>query len=72
MDLTIPGGIGGKEAIKRLLHIDQEVKAIVSSGYADDPIMAGFMHYGFKGVMPKPYKVRHVGQVLQTVLTSES
>jgi len=48
MDLTIPGGVGGKEAIKELRDMDPEVRAIVSSGYSNDPIMADFKSYGFK------------------------
>ncbi|HEY7545498.1 MAG TPA: response regulator, partial [Blastocatellia bacterium] len=49
LDLTIPGGMGGKEAIKKLLEIDPDVKAIVSSGYSNDPIMTRFREYGFSG-----------------------
>lgn len=56
MDLTIPGGMGGKETIKKLLQIDPQVKAIVSSGYSNDPIMANFKEYGFVDVLIKPYK----------------
>jgi CheY-like chemotaxis protein len=71
LDLTIPGGMGGKEAIKELLKIDPQVKAIVSSGYSDDPIMADFQKYGFAGVIAKPYKVAELGKVLNKVLTKE-
>ena len=68
MDLTIPGGLGGHEAVKELLAIDPDVKAIVSSGYADDPIMAEFSDYGFCGVVAKPYRVEEVSQVLKQAL----
>jgi len=57
MDLTIPGGIGGKEAIKKLAAIDPHVRAIVSSGYSNDPIMANYKEYGFCGVIQKPYNI---------------
>jgi PAS domain S-box-containing protein len=67
MDLTVPGGMGGKEAIKRLLEIDPEVKAIVSSGYSNDPIMADFKKYGFSGVVAKPYKVKELSKTLHRV-----
>jgi two-component system cell cycle sensor histidine kinase/response regulator CckA len=68
LDLTIPGGMGGKKAIQKILEIDPEVKAIVSSGYSDDPVMANFQEYGFKGMMPKPYESRSLGKVLHEVL----
>jgi len=67
MDLTIPGGMGGKEAIKRLREIDPSVKAVVSSGYSNDPIMADFRSYGFSGIVAKPYKIEELGRVLDTV-----
>lgn len=67
LDLTIPGGMGGKETIQRLLAIDPQVKAIVSSGYSDDPVMSNFKHYGFKGVVPKPYKLDKVSEVIHTI-----
>jgi signal transduction histidine kinase/CheY-like chemotaxis protein len=68
MDLTIPGMMGGKEAVKLLLDIDPDAKAIVSSGYANDPVMAEFRKYGFRGVVAKPYQIEELSEVLQTVL----
>jgi two-component system, cell cycle sensor histidine kinase and response regulator CckA len=68
LDLTIPGGMGGKEAINELLEIDPEVKAVVSSGYSEDPVLANFQEYGFKGMMPKPFEFRSLGKVLHDVL----
>ncbi len=55
MDLTIPGGMGGQEAVRELVKIDPGVKAIVSSGYSYDPVMANYTDYGFKAVLLKPY-----------------
>jgi PAS domain S-box-containing protein len=71
LDLTVPGGIGGKEVIEKLLEIDPKVKAIVSSGYANDPIMADFKKYGFSGVVTKPYDVRQMQETLHDVLAEK-
>jgi PAS domain S-box-containing protein len=71
MDLTIPGGMGGKEAVKRLLEIDPQVKAIVSSGYATDPVMANYRDYGFVGVIPKPFRVSELGDLVAQVMGEE-
>ncbi len=71
MDLTIPGGMGGKDAIQKLLQIDPGVKAIVSSGYSDDPVMADFRTYGFVGVVAKPYNANELSQVLHEVMNGE-
>ena len=68
LDLTIPGGMGGKEAINKLLEIDPNVKAIVSSGYSTDPIMSDFKDYGFSGVVAKPYKVEQLEKTLHSLL----
>jgi PAS domain S-box-containing protein len=71
MDLTIPGGMGGGETIKKLLEIDPDVKAIVSSGYSNDPIMANFKEYGFRGCLAKPYEMQDLDQIIQQVLSGK-
>lgn len=68
MDLTIRGGMGGKEAIKRLIEIDPSVKAMVSSGYSNDPVMAEFGKFGFSGVITKPYKIEELSETLHKVI----
>ncbi len=65
MDLTIPGGLGGKEAISDLLGIDPDAKAIVSSGYSNDPVVLNFRDYGFKGVVNKPFKIEELTRILE-------
>jgi signal transduction histidine kinase/CheY-like chemotaxis protein len=68
IDLTMPGGMGGKEAMERLLNIDPRVKAIVSSGYSNDPVMAEYNRYGFKGVVCKPYRIEELGKTVKEVM----
>jgi len=68
VDLTIPGGMGGVEALARLRELDAEVRVIVSSGYANDPIMANYEAHGFRAVAPKPYKLQELSAVLKAVL----
>jgi CheY-like chemotaxis protein len=67
MDLTIPGGMGGQEAIIEILAIDPTAKAFVSSGYANDPIMVNYKDYGFAGIIAKPFDIAAVQQILDTV-----
>ncbi|MEN8809595.1 MAG: PAS domain S-box protein [Desulfobacterales bacterium] len=68
MDLTIPGGMGGKETIKKLLAYDPAAIAIVSSGYSNDPIMSNCEAYGFKGVIKKPYRIEELSDALRDLL----
>ncbi|MFA4907948.1 MAG: ATP-binding protein, partial [archaeon] len=67
LDLTIPGGMGGKETIGHLLKIDPNVKAIVSSGYSNDPLMANYKDYGFCGVVAKPYDINQLISVMKSI-----
>lgn len=67
-DLTIPGGMGGKETVDKLLNIDPNVKVIVSSGYSNNDVMSNYKKYGFKGVIVKPYNIEKLNEALNTVL----
>lgn len=68
MDLTVPGGVGGTEAVAEILKIDPDAKCIVSSGYANDPVMAKFADYGFKGFAAKPFSSQKLLETLNAVL----
>jgi PAS domain S-box-containing protein len=68
MDLTVPGSMGGVEAIKGLRELDPAVKAIVASGYSHDPVMANHRAYGFDGVAAKPFRLEELSQTLNQVL----
>ncbi|MEI6186125.1 MAG: ATP-binding protein [Dehalococcoidia bacterium] len=70
IDLTIPGGMGGKETIQKLLEIDPRVKGIVSSGYSDDPAMAKYKSFGFCGVLVKPYTAKDLNNCICRVIWS--
>ncbi len=70
MDLTVPGGIGGREAIKELIKFDPDVKAIVSSGYSFEPATSEYKEYGFKGFVAKPYKIKDLADTLYKVINN--
>ncbi|MCK5267600.1 MAG: response regulator, partial [Spirochaetes bacterium] len=72
MDLTIPGKMGGKKAVKKLLEIDPSARVIVSSGYSNDPIMANYKQYGFKGFITKPYKIEELSEILHEMITDKN
>ena len=68
MDLTIPGGMGGKEAVQKILAIDPAAKVIVSSGYSNDPVMANFKDYGFCSAIAKPYQLLELTEVISRLI----
>jgi len=68
MDLTIPGGMGGKDAVKEVLAFDADAKVIVSSGYSNDPIMANFREYGFCASIVKPCQLQELTRIINQVM----
>ena len=70
VDLTVPGGMGGYETVQKLRLADPEVRAIVSSGYSNDPLMMDYAQHGFCGVIAKPYQMTELGKVLQDVIAA--
>ncbi len=68
IDLTIPEGMGGRETIEKLRIYDPCVKAVVSSGYANDPVMQDFTRYGFSGRLTKPYRINEMKTLLEEMI----
>jgi CheY-like chemotaxis protein len=68
LDLSVPEGLGGKEAIALLKAYDPNIRAIVSSGYTHDPVVQDFRRYGFSGVLSKPYKISDMKQILEQMV----
>ncbi len=68
MDLTIPGGMGGKEAVEEILKIDHNAKVIVASGYSNDPIMANYKDYGFCAAIVKPFQMQDLTRGISQAL----
>jgi CheY-like chemotaxis protein len=65
LDLTVQGGMGGEKAMAKLLEADPAIKAVISSGYADDPVMKDFRKYGFVAAIPKPYTMEQLQELLE-------
>ncbi|MFA4861588.1 response regulator [Methanoregula sp.] len=68
LDLSVPEGMGGKETIARLREFDPHVKAIVSSGYGNDPVVQDYTGYGFSGKLSKPYKINDLKLILEQLM----
>ncbi len=67
MDLTIPGGMGGQEAVQKLLELDPEARAIATSGYSNDPVLEDYQDYGFCNVIAKPYQLLELNHILAEI-----
>lgn len=72
LDLTIAGGMGGKEVIQKLREFDPAVTAIASSGYSDDPVLTNFQDYGFQNVLVKPYSLQEIKKQLEQTLLAKA
>jgi CheY-like chemotaxis protein len=68
MDLSIPNGMGGEEAVTEVLRIDPQAKVIVSSGYTYDPAMVDFRNFGFSGAIGKPYTIPELDRILTDII----
>ena len=68
LDLTVPGGMGGTEAVQHILRIDPNAKVLVSSGYSNDPVMADYANYGFCGLVPKPYSLQSLADAVNGLI----
>jgi len=68
LDLTMPGGMGGKEAAAKIRELDRSAKIIASSGYSTDPIMSNFKKFGFSAALIKPYRIEELSQILNKVI----
>jgi len=71
LDLTVPGGMGGKETMEVLLEVDPDIKAIVTSGYSQDPVMADYKKHGFKNYIAKPFNVDTLSKILDGVINDQ-
>ncbi len=71
MDLTIRGGMGGKDAIAKIRNLDPKIRSIVSSGYSNDPVMADPGVYGFDDILQKPYTIKDLREKLSTILKKD-
>jgi CheY-like chemotaxis protein len=68
LDLSVPNGLGGKETIELLRTVDPDVKAVVSSGYTNDPVVQDFSRYGFSERLTKPYNIKEMRNLLESVI----
>jgi len=72
MDLTIPGGMGGKETVLKIKEFDEQAKVIVFSGYSNDPILRNFRDYSFDGVLKKPFSAEELKLLMKTITANNA
>jgi signal transduction histidine kinase/ActR/RegA family two-component response regulator len=72
LDLTVPGGMGGKEAFEAMRELDADIRGIISSGYSNDPVMTNYREYGFSGVVTKPFQLNDLTVALRNALRRDS
>jgi CheY-like chemotaxis protein len=72
LDLSVPEGMGGKDAIIKLRAFDPAIKAIVSSGYSNDPVVQDYTKYGFSGKLSKPYKINDMKVILEQLMAGKT
>lgn len=70
LDLTVPGGVGGKLTMERLRVINPDVKCIILSGYTDDPVIQNYQQYGFGGALTKPFTLKDLQNIFANILTN--
>lgn len=71
MDLTIPGGMGGKDASQAILKMDPAACIIISSGDSNDPVMSDYAAYGLRGIIPKPYRIAELKTTVENLLSGK-
>ncbi|MDD1743975.1 MAG: response regulator [Methanomassiliicoccales archaeon] len=71
LDLTVKGGLGGRDVIGMLMIIDPDVRALVSSGLANDPVVENYRAYGFCGLVPKPFTVEELSESLEKAMRKD-
>ena len=71
LDLTVPGGMGGEQAVRGLIKIDPQVVAIVSSGYFENPVLADPVAHGFSATIAKPYLAEDLLKTVKLALKKE-
>ncbi|MHA1746162.1 MAG: ATP-binding protein, partial [Promethearchaeota archaeon] len=72
LDLTVRGGLGGLETLKKLKQLDPEMKVIVTSGYSNDPVLSNFQNYGFDGKIEKPFVIETMSRVISEIINQQS
>ena len=71
LDLTVPGGMGGKETVQELLKINPNVKTLICSGYSNDRAVANYAEFGFSGVVAKPFRPKELAQAVQNLISAD-